>query len=106
MQEELEQYKSLLEEHPMNSEIATEKAKKYNFYRQQAMKFRWELTVHRQAAGMIVNNHNFVSKHYPISPPLPETEEQIEKFQNGDLQKEQQLNTGQLDWWQRVGRWR
>lgn len=106
MREELEQYKGLLEEHPMSAEIVIEKAKKYNFYREQAKKARWELTVHRQAAGFIVDNHNFVIKNYPISPPLPETEEQIERLQNGEVQKEQQMSTGQLDWWQRVGRWR
>ena len=44
MRDELEEYKAILEEHPINSEIAIEKAKKYNFYREQAKKARWELT--------------------------------------------------------------
>lgn len=106
MRDELEQYKELLDEYPMSSDIVTEKAKKYNFYRKQAKKARWELTVQRQAAGFIVNNHKFVSKHYAIGPPLPETEEEIEKFEDGDVKKESQVHSGQLDWWQRVGRWR
>jgi hypothetical protein len=40
--------------------------KRYNQYRQDAIHARWELLVHRQAAGFIVHNHEYVMKHYPI----------------------------------------
>ena len=88
-------------------------AKRYNQYRSEALQARWELTVHRQAAGFIVNNHTYVTEMYPIPPKLPETNNT-----NAPAQKDQELGTedtnketkkrftGQLDWWQSIGRWR
>lgn len=42
----------------------------YNRYTKDAEKARWELTVHRQAVGFIVNNHRFVQEKFPIPPQL------------------------------------
>lgn len=93
-------------------------AKNYNRHRQEALQARWELTVHRQAAGFIVNNHNYVQQQYPIAPKLPEAAEEINggggdatKEQKDDADAEKQPKkkkqfTDQLDWWQRIGRWR
>eukprot|EP00559_Dactyliosolen_fragilissimus_P004915 CAMPEP_0184869470 /NCGR_PEP_ID=MMETSP0580-20130426/34184_1 /TAXON_ID=1118495 /ORGANISM="Dactyliosolen fragilissimus" /LENGTH=215 /DNA_ID=CAMNT_0027370973 /DNA_START=45 /DNA_END=689 /DNA_ORIENTATION=+ len=41
-------------------------ANKYNDFRSQALKARWELLVHRQAVGFVVNNHKFVHEKFPI----------------------------------------
>ena len=88
-------------------------AVKYNQHRQAALTARCELTVHRQAAGFIVNNHKYVTDQYPIAEALP-----VVPTTDTDTQKEQQQQTeattgeptkkftGQLDWWERVGRWR
>lgn len=83
---------------------AKEAAIKFNEYRQLAVTARWELQVHRQAAGFIVDNHNHVRDHYPIPKALPFdtngnaiTEEEKKPFNKfGD----------QLDWWQKEGRWK
>jgi hypothetical protein len=50
-----------------------ETARRYNLHREQALKARWELTVHRQAAGFLVDNHQYVVKAYPIANKLPES---------------------------------
>ena len=42
-------------------------AKRFNEHRQEAIKARWELTVHRQAVGFIVGNHQYVTQNYPIA---------------------------------------
>lgn len=114
MQVELDRYHDLLETHSRSAPAVLERARQYNFYREQAKTARWELIVHRQAIGFIVNNHNFVSDKYPIRPALPETPEQVHQLEeqqgNGDVViMMEESNTkwrGQLDWWQRVGRWR
>jgi hypothetical protein len=46
-------------------------ARAYNQARQQAIQARWELLVHQQAAGFLVDNHNHVTRLYPIGPALP-----------------------------------
>jgi hypothetical protein len=98
-------------------------AQAYNQYRQQALQARWELTVHRQAIGFIVNNHNYVTEHYPIPPPLlpPSIHYPTDQVQPRDPQQNDEDNSsshskgnhnnetfmkGQLAWWERVGRWR
>ena len=111
MKEQLDIYHDLLEEHDLNSKPVLERAQQYNFYREQAKTARWELIVHRQAIGFIVNNHKFVSDKYPIGPALPESEEDVEKLESSE-EDETETNPkpailkDQLDWWQRVGRWR
>mmetsp|Transcript_43950 Transcript_43950/g.65187 ORF Transcript_43950/g.65187 Transcript_43950/m.65187 type:complete len:208 (-) Transcript_43950:330-953(-) len=82
-------------------------AKRHNMYREEAIKARWELLVHRQAVGFIVNNHEFVHKKFPIGDAL--NEEGVEVIQAPDEENQtgkKENPTGQLDWWKRVGRWR
>jgi hypothetical protein len=79
MQQEWDSYHELLldQNHSASSPEVLKHAQKYNNYRKQAETARWELIVHRQAIGFIVNNHKFVCDKYPIGPALPETEEQL-----------------------------
>lgn len=90
--------------------------KRYNDIRSEALKARWELLVHRQAVGFIVDNHNTVARTFPIGNQLRlEDEEDLspnEENANGatavgtaEEQAQQQFGT-QTDWWQRIGRWR
>jgi len=87
-----------------------ETARKFNEYRKQAIQARWELMVHRQAAGMIVDNHRFVAQHYPIPDALPMmitdevTAEKGTVFSantNNDAPREANKFKDHLDWWQR-----
>ena len=68
LQEEYQQYQTLLEQHDNDCHHpqVVERAQQYNTVRQQAIQARWELLVHRQAVGLIVNNHMYIMKHYPI----------------------------------------
>ena len=90
---------------------------KHNEYRSMAIQARWELTVHRQAVGFIVNNHKFVHDKFPIGEKLQEYdviggEENDEgivdnkKQQEKSKQQQPQKFGDQLDWWQKIGRWR
>ena len=89
-----------------------EAVQQYNEYRKQALQARWELTVHRQAAGFIVNNHKYVQEHYPIAAALSLKEEEDDdddKNENKEAAAAERPTKqfgDQLDWWQRVGRWR
>jgi hypothetical protein len=80
-------------------------ANRFNERRREAVKARWELIVHRQAIGMIVNNHEFVMNHYPIPEAIPVTEPG-KNLQNKPPPAAQKKFGDQLDWWQRVGRWK
>jgi len=86
----------------------TESARRFNAHRRDALQARWELTVHRQAAGFLVHNHKYVTESYPIGPALPETEDTTAKDVPPKPAKEKKKKqfTDQLDWWQRIGRWR
>jgi len=119
MKEQLELYHKALEDDSDTTSLdaphVLELAQKYNFYRKQAKTARWELIVHRQAVGFIVNNHNVVSDTYPIGPALPETLEQVQALEQQNEGENNMMTdeatqrkniTGQLDWWQKVGRWR
>jgi hypothetical protein len=111
MKQELDRYHRLLDQnHSLSSPDVLKHALQYNYYRKQAETARWELIVHRQAIGFIVDNHKFVCDKYPISPALPETEEQlleIESRNETEQQNEPSVNENErLDWWLRVGRWR
>ena len=46
--------------------------KQHNQYRKDCLHARWELIVHRQAAGFIVGNHQYVTEKFPIADALPE----------------------------------
>uniref|UniRef100_A0A7S2LI54 Uncharacterized protein n=1 Tax=Leptocylindrus danicus TaxID=163516 RepID=A0A7S2LI54_9STRA len=118
MQQERDQYDSLLVQDVERTVITASKlnaiAKEYNAAREKAIKARWELVVHRQAAGFIVNNHKFVHEKFPIADALPLDHsfglEKADTSGDGTVQEQQKKKTkkfgDQLDWWQRIGRWR
>ena len=109
-----------------NEKLLIECITKHNEYRSKAIQARWELTVHRQAVGFIVNNHKFVQDKFPIGEALKEPDEttaSIAATKNGENakggtsssssseqhnnnNKKQQQFGDQLDWWQRIGRWK
>lgn len=82
-------------------------AKRYNEHRKQAIDARWELMVHRQAAGFIIGNHEYVMKTFPIPPALPEGETPekcaVPQERIVDVRSPTKI-PDQLDWWQRIGR--
>eukprot|EP00816_Leptocylindrus_hargravesii_P007234 CAMPEP_0196802246 /NCGR_PEP_ID=MMETSP1362-20130617/1885_1 /TAXON_ID=163516 /ORGANISM="Leptocylindrus danicus, Strain CCMP1856" /LENGTH=232 /DNA_ID=CAMNT_0042173485 /DNA_START=159 /DNA_END=857 /DNA_ORIENTATION=- len=118
MQQERDQYDSLLVQGVERTVITAGKmdaiAKNYNSAREKAIKARWELVVHRQAAGFIVNNHKFVHEKFPIADALPLDHsfglQETDTSRDGTVQEQQKKKTkkfgDQLDWWQRIGRWR
>jgi len=86
-------------------------AEAYNRHRASALQARWELIVHRQAVGFTVNNHGYVLESYPIPDALPVGDgERRRGGADEGSSSEKKLTSkelpGQLDWWQRVGRWR
>ena len=107
MKEEFQVYEKYLEEHEtIDHPEVQASAMRYNEIRKRAITARWELMVHRQAAGFIVNNHKYVMEHYPISEALPlsSSEEANKPIEN--KKKPAKKFGDQLDWWQRIGRWR
>jgi hypothetical protein len=85
-------------------------AQRYNEIRKRALVYRWELIVHRQAVGCIVNNHSYVTRQYPIPDAIPvdctaQPSEPESHTATTKPSKSKQF-TDQLDWWQRIGRWR
>ena len=138
MEKELEKYHDLMqqqyEQQIVNHSDGTfdadtdtaaleEIAAKYNELREHALKSRWELTVHRQAAGFIVNNYQDVDKYHPIGAKLTVDKSAVRVNGGGDgttssagtdsstvkgaAQKPEEKKFGdQLDWWQEIGRWR
>lgn len=104
MDQEEKRYQDLLKSHKPNSERVLASARTYNQHRKDCIQARWELMVHRQAAGFLVNNHNFVTEKFPIGEPLPESDNTT----TVSVVKSKETKTfgDQLDWWQRVGRWR
>lgn len=106
MRLEREKYEELVvnDKHPLNSTEVVDCAKLHNEYRKEAVTARWELTVHRQAVGFIVNNHKFVQDNFPIGEALPIHDGETEIV---DKKKPSETKFGdQLDWWQSVGRWK
>ena len=107
MQQQRDEYDDLVhhQQVPVTAARVVECAQRHNEYRKEAITARWELVVHRQAVGMIVNNHKFVHDKFPIDEALPvhDGEPSVE---------EKKTDTGkkkfgdQLEWWQSVGRWR
>ena len=113
MEEEKQKYYELLEDHGPNCRVAIESAKQHNEYRQQCMKARWELIVHRQAVGFIVGNHKFVMEKFPIGDALPEdvVEDAVDDATDDESTTKTDFTAkrkfgDQLDWWERVGRWK
>eukprot|EP00522_Entomoneis_paludosa_P002300 CAMPEP_0172470972 /NCGR_PEP_ID=MMETSP1065-20121228/67575_1 /TAXON_ID=265537 /ORGANISM="Amphiprora paludosa, Strain CCMP125" /LENGTH=201 /DNA_ID=CAMNT_0013229053 /DNA_START=33 /DNA_END=635 /DNA_ORIENTATION=+ len=73
MKDKYDAYEKVLTQHDcvQNHPEVIACAHGYNEVQKEAVKARWELIVHRQAIGMIVNNHKFVMDQYPISDPIP-----------------------------------
>lgn len=92
----------------------------HNRLRKQALDARWELLVHRQAVGFITNNHKFVHEKFPIPDmlELPGNDEDWKDIHNDaiiqDATSRKNVNKegvvrnfgDQLDWWERIGRWK
>ena len=109
MEQERQQYEILRQQQPTCDTKLSQCAKQHNHYRKLCIHARWELMVHRQAVGFIVNNHKFVMEKFPIGDPLPEDNvvgEQGESSKPEEVPKEKKKFGDQLEWWQRVGRWR
>ena len=107
MSDEFQKYETLLETHEtIDHPDVQASAIRYNEIRKQAIQARWELMVHRQAAGFIVNNHQYVMEHYPISEALPLSANEEANKPSSSKEKPKKKFGDQLDWWQRIGRWR
>ncbi|KAL7571200.1 hypothetical protein ACA910_008861 [Epithemia clementina (nom. ined.)] len=123
LQAALREYENLLQQHNNvpNHPAVVQSAQQYNQLRQEAIKARWELMVHRQAVGLIVNNHKYVAQHYPIGDVIPIPDVNNSETTNGqteesgssnnrsggsDPQKPKKVFGDQLSWWQNVGSWR
>lgn len=110
MKQELDLHERLIREGRL--EEANGVAARYNDARSRAIKARWELLVHRQAVGFTVDNHSVVHSTFQIGYRLPEDASALETdtksttSNNKDAPCAKKEWTDQLDWWQRVGRWR
>ena len=91
----------------------------HNRLRKDAITARWELLVHRQAVGFITNNHKFVDDNFPIPQVLilPGKAEDWEDYEDEGKDAQTKCQQAakeaastkfgdQLDWWERIGRWR
>jgi hypothetical protein len=132
MEKELEKYNDLVQQQQRQQTVnhsdgmgadavlLEDIAAKYNELREHALKSRWELTVHRQAAGFIVNNYKDVAEHHPIGAKLTvdkpvQVDSSVTSVAGLDgstvegtaAQNPEEKKFGdQLDWWQEIGRWR
>mmetsp|Transcript_10087 Transcript_10087/g.15320 ORF Transcript_10087/g.15320 Transcript_10087/m.15320 type:complete len:214 (+) Transcript_10087:86-727(+) len=88
-------------------------ASRYNEARERAIKARWELLVHRQAVGFTVGNHSYVHNAFRIPDALPVNLDELKP--NNDMQRKipseevvpkKEKFGDQLDWWQKIGRWK
>jgi len=94
-------YTTLVREQGSEHILIQETAIRYNEFRKMAKQARWELLVHRQAVGFIVNNHNVVHETFPIGEPLP-----MNPNEKPVVKEEFTKYGDQRDWWERVGRWK
>lgn len=86
---------------------------RHNQYIKDAEKARWELLVHRQAIGFITQNHRYVHDTFPI-PEKIKLPNNFGTFKNSaddqpttKIKEPVTRNFGdQLDWWEKIGRWR
>ncbi|KAL7447110.1 hypothetical protein ACHAXM_011125 [Skeletonema potamos] len=93
---------------------AIDSANRHNEARERAIKARWELLVHRQAVGFTVENHSYVHNAFRIPDALsveldeltPNNETMQEKTPSENVTFKKEKFGDQLDWWQRVGRWK
>lgn len=93
--------------------------KQHNNYRKDCIHARWELIVHRQAVGFIVGNHQYVTSTFPIGDALPEwDDESSDGTTTSSIRPDENITStqapptkkkvfgDQLDWWQKIGRWK
>ena len=113
MNEHKIRYEQLLSEELFHE--AVDFANRYNDARERAIKARWELLVHRQAVGFTVGNHSYVHNTFRIpnalSPKLEDLMPNDSLQQNNPAEEvvseqEKKKFGDQLDWWQRIGRWK
>jgi hypothetical protein len=107
MNEHKLRYQQLLSEESFQA--ASDSAHRYNEARQRAIKARWELLVHRQAVGFTVGNHSYVYKTFHIHEALPVNFDEVNDTtspDSSDSAPKKEKFGDQLDWWQKVGRWR
>lgn len=102
------QYNQFMSEESFHEAI--DFAHRYNDARERAIKARWELLVHRQAVGFTVGNHRYVHNAFRIPDPLPvelPNNERVQQMKQSEEAKPKKEKFGdQLDWWQRIGRWK
>jgi hypothetical protein len=105
---------------------------RHNDYRKDCIHARWELIVHRQAVGFTVGNHRHVMERFPIGVALPlelvtvvderegskDDDDDTNKNRNNKhsessssetiscLEANKENLVGQLEWWEKIGRWR
>ena len=113
MNEHKIRYEQLLSEELFHE--AVDFANRYNDARERAIKARWELLVHRQAVGFTVGNHSYVHNTFRIPNALsPKLEDLMpndslqQNYPAEEVVSEQEKKKfgDQLDWWQRIGRWK
>lgn len=93
---------------------AVDFAHRYNEARERAITARWELLVHRQAVGFTVGNHAYVHNAFRIPDALPiklddlmPNNDTMQQTKPSEIVKPKKQKFGdQLDWWQRIGRWK
>ena len=95
----------------------------HNRMKEEATHARWELLVHRQAIGFITQNHKYVHEKFKIPEKLVLPGNANDWAEFGDvsdmtstsasISKSNVTKEGvsrnwgdQLDWWERIGRWR
>jgi hypothetical protein len=107
MADALADYEDLLQhEHERSDDDVQACVVRYNERRREAIQARWELIVHRQAAGFIVSNHKYVMDNYPIAEALSADSTKQADTKNKKEEPPRKVFGDQLDWWQRIGRWR
>lgn len=115
MEQERRAYSRLVddERRDYSDAAVAEAVDKFNSYRKDAIQARWELIVHRQAVGFTVDNQRFIMTKFPIDDPLPTAELALRLREDGDQGQDESAEQeipkkfgDQLDWWQRIGRWR
>lgn len=108
MKQQLIKYEQLNSDNASVQEIR-ECVEVHNQFRKDAQHARWELMVQRQAVGFLVQNQNYVNNMYPIGDALPLPEEDgsvVQDKEHKEIDASDEKFGNQLDWWQRVGRWR
>lgn len=112
MKDHKSRYDQLLSEESFHKAI--DSGHKYNDARERAIKARWELLVHRQAVGFTVGNHSYVHNAFRIPDILPvklddlkpNNETLQQKIQSENAVPKKEKFGDQLDWWQKIGRWK